>query len=790
MKRGLILICISILAVSIILQTVLGLPNLNSNTEYEYDNFFDNFVNLSLWTNETLEQTGNGILTITEAGGKMTVFADDAGGTAVMKFHSNASDMPAIGLLKNLTMSTELAAHGGSVRSKLVVFGDLIWDTETQGNDNSIWTFDKRSDGQFDVYNDGVFDSTINPVGNIVTLWVRATLPGAPSSASIIWLNYTTTANDINTTLQSPSDSSTIITSQINFTSNASIVGSAFQSVFTNQTLYVWNSTGGIFNMTTATITGNTTNSSTFQIDGFVIGSYKWNTLSCMEEAGIRTICNFDLSNNTFDQGYLINSQTFSTPTQEGAIEEFKINLTYDSSEIDNIAVNLIYNGTSYSSEREGSGDDLVFTSTLSTPSVTTDTNFSFYWEISLDNFDFNSSSNLQEVQSLGLDTCESFPELLFNFTVYDEELKTFLSDATIESYVNIYSIDRSQLILNISNITTNPLSLCLSANITSPIGFALDVVVKYYKDEYAVEYYNVLNATLNSSFQEQNIGLYDLKINDSIEFEVSFTGNDFLPVEGYLIYLEREYVSDGIFRTVEAPLTDVSGKTILHMVGGDVRYNIRLINPSGELIGNFLNIVPYCPNPSFTDCKISLSATSALSGIFQYDSIAGLIYSTAPIYNPATNKISFDFVVPGGLTKLVSLNVTRSDVFGNRTICENSLLAASGTIACSIGDISDTSLISVIGVDGVSVLISSVDIDKADFGSIGFVAWFAISLVLLFVFGDSKNGIMISLLISYVGATALGISKGTVVGIGSAGIWILIITVLAIWRINRRRPQ
>ena len=42
----------------------------------------------------------------------------------------------------------------------------------------------------------------------------------------------------------------------------------------------------------------------------------------------------------------------------------------------------------------------------------------------------------------------------------------------------------------------------------------------------------------------------------------------------------------------------------------------------------------------------------------------------------------------------------------------------------------------------------------------------------------------------SFIGAIALGITRGSIVGVGSAGIWVLAIAILGIWKLNKDNPQ
>ena len=78
------------------------------------------------------------------------------------------------------------------------------------------------------------------------------------------------------------------------------------------------------------------------------------------------------------------------------------------------------------------------------------------------------------------------------------------------------------------------------------------------------------------STTAAQNITLFDLNLSDSTEFQLTFTGDDYLPLEDALIFIDRQYIAENTFKTVELPLTDSNGQTILHLVRNEVIYNIR----------------------------------------------------------------------------------------------------------------------------------------------------------------------------------------------------------------------
>ena len=487
------------------------------------------------------------------------------------------------------------------------------------------------------------------------------------------------------------------------------------------------------------------------------------------------------------------NSETFSNLTIMGSSEEFLINISI----LEGLTIttaSLSYNGSQTIGNIDTTTDpnNVIISEEIIIPQVAANVNLSFHWTFLLsDGSLINSTDNNQTVNVINIDDCTSFTNVILNFTLVDEELQTILENTTLEIATNIFSQDRTTLILNISDTySTNPTAICLSTSLAGSTNYSLDLTARYEANGYAIEYFNIVNSLLLSSSETQNITLFDLNSTDSTDFQLTFKGLDFLPEEDVLIFVDRQYISENVFKTVELPKTDSNGQTILHLVRNDVVYNLRAIK-DGVVLGNLQNIIAFCDDFTIGSCTISFNAIDNESVVFNYDSEVGIIYENAPTYSSTTNRVSFDFISSDGVAKNVLMNVERRDVFGNLTVCQNTLISTSGTVSCDIGlDLTDTSLFTIISVNNTEWITSNVIIDTSTFGNIGYVAWLILAIGLLLMFTESKNGILISIIFSYVGAVGLGWSVGGVTGIGSAGIWILVMTIIGIWKLNKNRPS
>lgn len=482
----------------------------------------------------------------------------------------------------------------------------------------------------------------------------------------------------------------------------------------------------------------------------------------------------------------------YNNETTEGALEYFNNTIRLGSG-LSLSDFDLVYNGSLEGGSSATSGSDIILSkSSLLVPDVTTTTNITFYWSLTLSDASIiNLTSYNQTVYNLTLDDCSTNTVELYNFTMVDEEEQTPLSNTTLEVAVNIYDGSRSSVILNLSDsYSANPTRICINRNVTEGSLYLLDAVLKYSSTDpdHATEYYNIVNSSLTSETTTNKITLYDLNLTDSTEFQLTFTGDDYLPVEGALIYVDRQYISENQFKTVELPKTDSNGQTILHLVRNDVIYNIRVIK-DGSVLGTFNNIVAFCEDYTIGDCKINLNSADTNPDIFNYDSELGLIFTT-PTYNETTQEVTFSFTTDDGTSKYVSMNVTRDNVIGNRSVCNSSITSSSSTLTCSLSSVDDSVLRVNIYVDGDLILTTTFELSGTNYGEAGYLVYFVMALGFILMFSRSKSGVLFGIIISFIAGVGLGILNSSLIGLGAAGLWLILIVIIGLYKLNKDRPQ
>ena len=427
-------------------------------------------------------------------------------------------------------------------------------------------------------------------------------------------ITYSIIQNESETNLINPSNLASIITSNITFSANHS---SFLGYNITNATLYLYNRSGGIYRTNSTTFTVSSFQTSAFNMAGLNLGTYEWNVLGCSNNSLGSVACRFATFNRSVTIGSFI--EEFEQNITEGQSTGINLNITIDGVN-QNILSLLTWNNTvSVPSKFIINATRVRFTSNFIVPAGVgnaTGRSVSHSWRFYLPDGSLNetTTSQTQNVFSLGFDNCTSFTKRLLNFTLYDEDALTIIAsgsagNGSIEVDLTATSLANTTQEINFSRTysPSNNAQICVSELAS---GFKIDAQVRYTANNYVIEFYNLQNASLSSSSFPQNISLFPLLSSRSKEFLVTFKDSTFAPVNDALVTVTRKYVGEGIFRTVEAPLTNNDGQALTHLVLGDIIYTV-IVSKNGRILGTFNNLVPFCTNVATGDCTINLNAFS-----------------------------------------------------------------------------------------------------------------------------------------------------------------------------------
>lgn len=484
-------------------------------------------------------------------------------------------------------------------------------------------------------------------------------------------------------------------------------------------------------------------------------------------------------------------NQTFNEIVTEGANEFYAATFIFNSSQTVSSA-DLIYNGTATSGSVSTAGSTITISTNNIVPGVPSTTNLSFFWSLTLsDSSTINLTTQTQTVVPINLDTCGTFTFVLYNYTMVDEATQVFLDgvgqNTSLELDLQLFTSDKSSLIFNLSTIfnQTNPNLICSDVNLFNASTYVVDSTAKYTSSAREIEYYNIRDAVIQNGSTTQEITLFDIKTDESTTFQITFKNSDFVVVENALIQVNRQFVSEGVFKTVELPITDSNGQTVVHLVKNDVVYNY-IVTKNNEVIGLFNNLIAFCEDETIGQCFISLNALEGTEEVFNPDASTGVSF-TPLNFNETSRDLKITFSTNDGSVKTVLMSAIKMDQIGNTTVCSSSVSSSSATLTCNIpASIGNETIIVTLFVNGA---LSSTTFFSAandiELGAAGLFLLFFLTISLVFMFSESKSMMVIGVILGFVAGTLLYLVEGGILAGATAIIWLIIQGIILIWKLN-----
>jgi len=583
-------------------------------------------------------------------------------------------------------------------------------------------------------------------------------------------------------TLDNPDDNLTIANSSIVY--NAHFSTDDANTNLTNSTLYVWYRNHTIYNLSYEEITGiSNYSNSTVSMD---LGNYSWNYYVCADTATTKE-CEFADSNYTINiTRFAFNDYFFNDDVLEFSNQDYQINSTiYSGYQISTI--NLFYNNSNNYGTATQSGSVWTLDESLITPDLITSDNITFLWNVVLDDgSEFNSTSYTQQVQIFGLDNCSIYNYQIFNITLFDEEVVTMIADEEeprIKVSFEISNLAGSNF-ANYSAVFRNitPSLICLADDLTGT-NYRLDGVIEYSSSGRSTEFYNMQNYSLTNNTANVSIPLYNINSTDGQEFKITYKDSNFVPIENAILDIQRKYIDEGIFRTVERPKTGAEGYTIAHLVTSDIIYNI-LVMVEGRVVATFENVVADCQNPTLETCEVNLNSygSSTMPSDFTDDED----FTFTLDYNHTSRLVRSIFSIPSGGVSTVELNVTLYDTLGTTEVCSDSLLASGGTLSCTVPDsFGNSTVIASLYKDGSfkGRGILRLSTKPSDiYGSNIILIAMLVFLVFVGIGASSDNPYFMGIVLIIGSIVLIGLNliySPTLIGIGATVLWFIIMIVL-----------
>lgn len=485
----------------------------------------------------------------------------------------------------------------------------------------------------------------------------------------------------------------------------------------------------------------------------------------------------------------------FTATAIEGDSERFEL-IINDSTNF-NPSVNLTYNATNYvASLVDVTGDNKTYRVSIVLPNIAgASETKSFNWTVSgtvRSNYDtYRYETNSHTITTFDIDNCTVNGHVILNFTMEDEETRSstasgISNSSSIETDVTLTSLKDSSVYWNYSiTESNNNLTICVPTSSLDDKSFRMDVVTKYSADDHVVEYNYIDNFTLINT-TVQHITLYDLATVDSTSFLVEYKDQFFLPIEDAVVDVWRYYVGDGEFLSVEHGKTNEDGETVLHLVTEDVIYRFY-VRKNGELLYTSPDYNVVCPS---APCEINLKESIDDLDHPDFSQYKNLLYDP-PEINTTSREVTFTFITIDGSVATIGMNVTLSDAYMNLTVCTDTTTSSGGTLSCTVPSIYTNSTFYVeVWKDGEFVFFDFVNLlpEQEQRGTLLILSAGFVSTLALLAY-SSGIFVVIFTIIGVIFASALMIfSGGSIFGIGSAVMGIIVAGGILIWKLAGRR--
>ncbi len=483
-----------------------------------------------------------------------------------------------------------------------------------------------------------------------------------------------------------------------------------------------------------------------------------------------------------------INNQSYDLKIPEGALDEFELELTAKDGVSLTQAI-LNYNNTNYTTSVLYSSGNYTITASIYSPIVTEDTNFSFNFFLIVDGDTYELGASNQTVFNLNFGECGGISNDTFiNIFLKDEIEKTALvGDIEVGGIIVSKSSGLEVATIYQEFNSTNNASICFSPPSDYDL-YYFNSEIKYSADNYASEIYIIQQADMGE--YPKNLSLYDLNSNYSTEFLIKYQDDNLITVEGAVIQILRKYISEGIYETVEAPLTSNIGTTIAHI---DLNTNLykAIVVKDGEVLDIFNNLVFNCESELSGICTQNLFGSIDPQNAVSVD----VLEDFTAVVTEVNNTITTTFSIPSGSSALINVLLEQEDVFGNSYLCNQTITSSSGSLDCDYNDTIGDSIVRLkISKDGEEKLQQSYVIPEA-----GGVEWlgnnfFIVLILLLSLVGmamASPEWIIVIGVVTFVLAGGIWLLNGLnfVVGLGSL-VWILIVAIILILKLSKQEDR
>ena len=384
-------------------------------------------------------------------------------------------------------------------------------------------------------------------------------------------------------------------------------------------------------------------------------------SLNCINHTVIYQIYQYDLG--------------YTSLETEATLTDFNLNISIITSLLNLTTTNatLIYNNTLYDATRIVNTESISFNTELRTPLLTLTTEaIPFYWNYTINNIEYNTTTQNQTVAQFLLDNCTLGTNVTITLDIYDEETPSSKLDTYVE-FVADYVVGNETKVATFTFKDASNYNLCLYPPNTN---ISADIYMKYNTSGGFTHRYYLINDSFTN--RTKNISMYNFNDQTGIS-DLKGTLRDkttYLYADNVTAKLQRYYVAENSWRTVQMDRSGDFGLIFFNIREEDTDYRFKFFDLSNNLLKTTESMKFVC---TAAVCDLTFLVEEFTGAVGDIELNIG--YS----YNNVTGDINVSWDDTTGLTQNIRLVVTKETMTGTLTICDTTVNAASGTIGCNV---------------------------------------------------------------------------------------------------------
>lgn len=340
-------------------------------------------------------------------------------------------------------------------------------------------------------------------------------------------------------------------------------------------------------------------------------------------------------------------------------------------SNISDFNYSLYYNNTNYITNYTELSDSIIFYKTVTVPNVAFGTIQNFYWNISFNNGTTTQLNSNFTILNIETTSCTSSLTPILNVTIFDEDYYPTTLISNFEYVFTIYLNNN----LNIGYTTngnlsqSNNFSICLNS---TGLNFTYDLYSKYSVTNGFTERLYIYKQNYSNTTNNVKVGNFNTTLTTSV-LNLVLKDQSYLSYQNIVTKLERFYIPENVWRTVQWDKSDDYGRTVFNVREKDTDYKFSFYDTNNNLLKQTNNIKFLCStglcdlvqiiNPSEITSPNNLQVTNN--------------------YNNLTQILTTSWTDNNSVTSSLRIYVTQEQFQRSIVICNNTASGSSGSINC-----------------------------------------------------------------------------------------------------------